>query len=67
MMTATEICDACHGIIDNASAFLANIDCLQDGSMGSALERGAMAADARTSVHKLVAMVRTMQDAARES
>jgi hypothetical protein len=64
-LMADEISDACHVVIDAASAILANIEFLQNPGMGTASDRQSMASDAREGVMRLVRTVRDLREAAR--
>jgi len=64
-LTADEISDACHVIIDAASAVLSNIEFLKNPGTGTASDRQSMAADAREGVMRLVRTVRDLREAAR--
>ena len=66
-LSATEIADTCHVMIDTASAIWSNIEFLEDASAGSKVAREAIASDARDSVRKLVQIVRDLRDAARRA
>jgi hypothetical protein len=64
-LTPTEVADTCHAIIAAVSALLSNLEFLEDRSTGSDAGREATASDARTSVKRVVDLVRTIQKDAR--
>jgi hypothetical protein len=64
-LSPAAVAEACHVLIDNASAFLSTIEFLEEATRGSKAEREAAVYDARGSVLRLVEVVRDLQTAAR--
>ena len=64
-ISAVDVTNACHVIIDAASALLANLELLENPATGSTVERQAMAKDARDGIDRLVEVARGLQAVAR--
>jgi|HubBroStandDraft_6_1064221.scaffolds.fasta_scaffold972967_1 hypothetical protein len=66
-LSAEALVESCHVILDTASSIAMNLEFLAGAATGSNADREAAVMDARISVMKLSAMVRSLQDAARKT